>query len=393
MLFVAAGLTGVLFRFAVAYALGPGELGGLLLGNVRHAHSHLMYFGWATPALMVLIAQTRRRRGDGPTPGLRGVLAMTFAMAVLAYPPFLLWGYGLAPIGEARIPLAMIAAGLNVLGWYAFAVAYLRTRRAGPDPVRQVFSLAVAFLLLSTLGAWGLAALQPLGMASPARTATLVHVFLDTFSEGWFVLGVLGLAFAAAASAGGRVPRWAVGAVAVGVPLVFPLALPAAYVPSGLRVAGGVGGVLVGGGLLVCVAWLWPRLSGVWRFALACLAAKAAGQLAVALVPGVDWAALHGLRVLYLHLMLLGFVSVGLVAAAGLAARAFAAAVAVLLGSLVLLTPVWPTTLGGEWIYHAVAWAALPVTLVAAWLAFYRPGGAPEVPGSERRSPVEEAAA
>jgi hypothetical protein len=365
-LFVVAGLTGAVFRFAVAHALGPAQLGGLLLGNVRHAHSHLMYFGWATPALMVLIAAARRQRGDGPMPGLRGVLAVTFAMAVLAFPPFLLWGYGLAPVGEARIPLAMIAASLNVLGWYAFAVAYLRTPRAGPDPVRRVFSLAVGFLVLSTLGAWGVAGLPPPGLANPARTATLVHVFLDTFSEGWFVLGVLGLAFAAASQGGRPLPMRAVGAVALGVPLVFPLALPSAYVPTALRVAAGLGGVLVGGGLLLCVAWLWQRISGAWRFALACLAVKAVGQLAVALVPGVDWAALHGLRILYLHLMLLGFVSVGLVAASGAPTRAFTAAVAVLLASLILLTPLWPSLLAGDWVYHGVAWGTLPAIVVAA---------------------------
>ena len=29
---------------------------GLSLGNIRHAHSHLMYMGWVTPALMALVA-------------------------------------------------------------------------------------------------------------------------------------------------------------------------------------------------------------------------------------------------------------------------------------------------------------------------------------------------
>jgi hypothetical protein len=163
-----------------------------------------------------------------------------------------------------------------------------------------------------------------------------------------------------------------VAAIALGVPMVFPLALPAAYVPDALRLAGSAGGVLVGGRLLACVGWLWPQLGGAWRLALACLAAKAVGQVVVAVVPGVDWAALHGLRVLYLHLMLLGFVSLGLVAASGVPARAFAAGVALLLGSLVLLTPVWPRALGGEWTYYVVAWAAVPAVVAAAALAVGR---------------------
>ena len=35
-----------------------GLPGGLAYVNVRHAHSHLMFFGWVTPALMGLIAAT-----------------------------------------------------------------------------------------------------------------------------------------------------------------------------------------------------------------------------------------------------------------------------------------------------------------------------------------------
>ena len=51
--FVLAGLTGVFFRFGVS----SGVTWGLSLGNVRHAHSHLMYFGWVTPVLMALISR------------------------------------------------------------------------------------------------------------------------------------------------------------------------------------------------------------------------------------------------------------------------------------------------------------------------------------------------
>jgi len=47
--FVLAGLTGFLFRLELTY----GGSFGMNLVNVRHAHSHLMYFGWATPALML----------------------------------------------------------------------------------------------------------------------------------------------------------------------------------------------------------------------------------------------------------------------------------------------------------------------------------------------------
>ena len=49
--FVLAGATGAFMRFGLLYGMA-----GLSYANVRHAHSHLMYFGWVTPALIALKA-------------------------------------------------------------------------------------------------------------------------------------------------------------------------------------------------------------------------------------------------------------------------------------------------------------------------------------------------
>jgi hypothetical protein len=78
-------------------------------------------------------------------------------------------------------------------------------------------------------------------------------------------------------------------------------------------------------------------------------------------------------RILYLHLMLLGFVTLGLVAAARCAwgtgatrgHRALVAAVGLLLGSLVLLTPLWPSSWGAGWVAWVVAGCALGPVVVA----------------------------
>ena len=131
-------------------------------------------------------------------------------------------------------------------------------------------------------------------------------------------------------------------------------------------------------------AVLVPRLGGLWRVALGLLALKAAGQLAVAAWPDGGWAALPAYRVLYLHLMLLGFVTVGLVAAARAvwgpkATRgrwALVVAVGLLLGSLVLLTPLWPSAWGGAWVVGAVAACALGPVLVLGRMATRGPAAA-----------------
>jgi hypothetical protein len=123
--FVLAGSTGVLLRAGMLY----GFPAGLQFTNVRHAHSHLMYFAWATPALMLLITawlpgQTSRPAGRG----FAWAAGAAIALGVLSYIPFLLSGYGLLAIGGRELPLSGMISGLEFLPWLAFALLYLRAR-------------------------------------------------------------------------------------------------------------------------------------------------------------------------------------------------------------------------------------------------------------------------
>ncbi|GIV57491.1 MAG: hypothetical protein KatS3mg042_0404 [Rhodothermaceae bacterium] len=374
--FVLAGATGALFRLALVYGLVPD----LSPVNLRHAHSHLMYFGWATPALMALLAASMPAVAGRPgMPGVRRVLAVVFVTALLAYPLFLLYGYTPAVLGARRLPLSVMAAGLNVLGWYAFVVCYVRaTRGVRRGRALRLWDLALGFMVLATCGAWGLALMKPLGVEDPVWAAALTHFFLDLFSEGWFVLAVLGLAYAAAREEGTRLGdagRWL---IAAGLPLTFVFGMPPDRVPAGLVTPARLGAVLVAVGLLVNVGVLGRRLRGwSWRVPLGLLGLKAAGQLTLAFGPVGWWAASHGLRILYLHTMLLGFVTLGLVAAARHvwgedavpAHRGLYAAVLALLATLLPLSRLWPGAWAGTWAAHGAAWGALlPVAAATAML-------------------------
>jgi len=376
--FALAGLTGAVFRGIVA----SGTTLRLDLTNVRHAHSHLMYFGWATPALFALVAHRLPGLGGAPIARPGRLLVATFALALAAFPPFLLVGYGVVAVGPARLPLPMMLAGANVLAWYAFVALYVRARRDAPPPgARALLDAAVALLVLATLGAWGLPVLQIAGDGTHvALQSALTHLFLDAFSEGWFVLGVLALAAAEARADGravsDRVLRASAVAVALGVPFTFALAMPPALVPPTFAALARVGSGLVGAGLLTSVAALWRGAAPGWRVALALLALKAAAQVAVGTWPAL--AGVAGVRVLYLHAMLLGFVTLGLAAAArgafGRAAvpghAALVGTVGVLLASLVLLTPAGAALApGGRATAVALAVGALGPPLVAAWMA------------------------
>lgn len=380
--FMLAGLTGAGYRFA----LSTGATAGFDLVNIRHAHSHLMYFGWVTPALFTLIGlEVARRRGRPPGRALHWILGFCFLSAFASYPLFLLYGYNPVQIGDARLPIAVIASTSNMLGWYGFVIYYaLTSREVEHDRTMLLWDIALTFLVLATLGAGGLAFMQPLGIEDPTIMSALTHMFLDYFSEGWFVLAILGVGYVALGTETERKWHWSLYALVIGLPLTFVLGMPASLVPQGMIWPAAAGATLVGTGLLVnaWILWQWTdeaERPWLWRIPLALLAMKAAGQLLVGVVPGAWWTSLHGLRILYLHMMLLGFVTLGLVAGAtyiwGAAVtrgrRWLYGAVLVVLVSLVPLTRLWPSAWGGGWTYDLAAWlSVLPV--LAALVLFFR---------------------
>jgi hypothetical protein len=370
--FILAGLTGILFRFGLAQGLTLG----FNLINVRHAHSHFMYFGWATPALMALIVARATAMGKGLLPAYAmHAMVATLVAAFIAFPLFLAFGYASVPVGKAQLPLGVIGSGLNIIGWYAFVVVYAHAMRGtARDRAVVLWDAAVVFMVFASLGAWALALLRPLGVESMVLAVSLTHVFLDLFSEGWFVLGVLGLAYASLRP-GAPAGDWSLWMLFAGLPLTFPLGMPASLVPPGMMLLARLGGVLVGVGLLAN-AWGLLRHGEAealrrWRLPLLLLVLKAAAQLVMALAPGV--AGLFGLRVLYLHVMLLGFVSLGLVTAAGGAwgrsaasgRSLFGLAVVAMLLSLVPLSALWPVAFGRMHALTAAAWVALAPVGVA----------------------------
>jgi len=378
-LFLVAAATGAIYRFGTVY----GWTAGLSLTNVRHAHSHLMYFGWATPVLMALVWHYLPKDATRPYDrAFRWTVGATFAAAIVAYPLFLLYGYSAVDIGDTRMPIAVVGAALNILGWYGFVGLYALATQGHPrTPALQLWDMALTFLVLATLGAWGLSLLKPLGLHDPLVAKVLTHVFLDLFSEGWVVMGLLGVARAILRPSTSTERSWAFRAIGAGLPFTFTLALPVSVLPPGLWLLGCLGGALVGAGLLV-VAFRLARVlptnhaRWLWAVPLALLGLKAAAQLANSVVPGVWWAANHGLRILYLHVMLLGFVSLGFVAAARHtwgrtftdAARWFYVAVGLLMLSLVPLTTSWPAAWSGLWTHQAAAWTTLPPWIAAAWM-------------------------
>ena len=389
--FVLAGLTGAFMRFGLIY----GFPWGLQFANVRHAHSHVMYFGWVTPALMALIAAQLPAVTDRPLSNrFRGPIVMSIVGGLLAYVPFLLYGYAPANLAGRQIPFSVITAGFNVIGWYWFVWAYRQeTRGAARNYPLQLWDGALVFLVFASLGAWILAVVTRLDMQDPFWSLAGTHIFLDTFSYGWFILGLLGVAYVPRPQLTGiQVARWSINLVVIGMPVVFLLGMPLHVVPPIMRWLGALGALLVAVGLLGHVWVLWkPLASGQqpmindqlnreygkkWRLPLAFLALTAVTLAALGAPAVARWAAVSGVRVLHLHWMLLGFVTLGLVTAAqekwGETAvagwRWMAVTIVILIISLIPLTTLWPAVLRGEWTRYFAAFAALGPAIAAAMM-------------------------
>lgn len=360
--FALAAAAGVLLRFGFLQGLPFG----LLTGDLRHAHSHLMFFGWVTPVLMLLLL-----RFQGSALGRAGlfVISFTFFTALASFVPFLVSGYRMTPLFGRDLPLSMITSGLNGLAWYAFIVLYLvRARGQERSSANRYFLAALGLLFLSSLGA---AALAGAGMlkAGPGVVTALATFFLDLFSEGWFGLALLGVAYALRpVPPQDRAAGLGLGLLVSGliVKSVATLLVSSGMTPLEPLVLSG--SALAGLGMLTALLPLARQLKSeqlsLWHVAFGFLALKGVMDLLLANALFSAWNDAASLRVFYLHAYLLGTISLGLVAAIrerwGVAAfRApwlLTGTVLVMVASLLPLSGAWPVAWAGRWALVAAAW-------------------------------------
>ncbi len=312
-----AAATGVLLRFGL---IGGMPAWAQNLSAVRHAHSHLMYFGWVTPALMAFIWRSLPALTGRPLPrGIPAQMTTTVVLALLSFPAFWSNGYGLTQVGSLELPLGAMISGLCGLTWYWFILLYVRaTWRLSQRPLAvRLWDWALVLVLLASLGAVGLMGMVLLDAGSVVLQQLFLHLFLDLFAVGWFELALLGILWAWLEEQAPAPPRLPVMPLAVALGPTFVLGMsptlvpPATFWPAAL--ANAAAAVMLG-----WHGWaLWQRRShlppagrfGLLFFGLHILSA---GPL---LWPGFwQWAGGTQLRVYFLHAFLLGWVSSALLA-------------------------------------------------------------------------------
>jgi hypothetical protein len=209
---------------------------------------------------------------------------------------------------------------------------------------------------------------------NPVWFAATLHLFLDLFADGWLVLAVLGFAVDACAPADARSKlRWSWRLLVAGLPVMFLLSIPMDLLPPAVRLVGSVGAIVSAAGLVIFLAALGRSAwrAPMWRLPLALLALKALVHVGLALPATAQWGLSAGLRIPYLHVVLLGAVTLGLLAAAHdtwgpSAVRGWPVvhgSVVLLLASLMPLTGLWPAAWSGRWVLWAALGGALAPTL------------------------------
>ena len=354
--FILAGLTGAFFRFGM---MGLSSW-GFKMENIRHAHSHLMYFSWATPALFILVAPK--------DVWIQRAAISTLILGVISYPFFLMYGYDVVTYGSVSLPPSAIVSGAIMLTWYAFGLRWVLLKKSAGGFGDTLETTSVVFLILSSFGAWGISFAVPLGLANPVWIESFKHLFLGFFTEGWLTLASISIILSRTSRRDilqFSIPPFILGLLVVGISASYVLGMPSELVRESVQWLGKVSAFCMGIAMLWIGVAMWKRTTGWWRLPVAALCAKALSLAIIAPWPGIWWADRHQDRILFLHLLLLGIVSMTIALSAVRNQRAavpYYLSVCLLLAMLVPVSSFWIfPSIALTWVYLIAGVSLLPV--------------------------------
>lgn len=285
VVFLVATALGLILRFGFLGLALPVPFDHLL-----HAHSHALYFGWAALAILAATAYA---------PPIRRWAWAGLSLVPLLTVAFLLQGYG---------PFSIAVSTAVMLVWYGAIVSWWRHR--GGDPL---FRASFLYLVLASVGIWVLAGLQATGHGEGLAPRLAIHAFLSTFAWA-LVLGTVSLAVQGGLVgrvSGQRAIRW-IGAFGW---VLFPLGVMGGPEVPVLGWAGRGAAVAVVVPTAFWVKTLWQSHGGTaLRLGAAWLGMAVTGLVAAA-VGGSSLLGAVGRPgiVIYLHALLLGYVSTVLI--------------------------------------------------------------------------------
>lgn len=155
--------------------------------HLLHAHSHFAFAGWVSQGLIVMVLWIISRHGIMDVSRYKNILRLSQLSAwgmLLTFPFF---GYAWPSI---------LFSTLNVLMSYLFCWnAWVDIRRSNlPARVSEWMKASLAFYVLSSLGTFFLAWLMSSGQHDQDLYIGAVYFYLHFQYNGWFMFALLGMA-------------------------------------------------------------------------------------------------------------------------------------------------------------------------------------------------------
>lgn len=178
-------LAGVILRYKIAFSLPFVDQKFLL-----HGHSHFAFAGWVTHTLMVLLIHHLNQSGNSDY--FRKYRIYLIANLITAYGmliSFPLQGYG---------PVAILFSTLSIFAGYFFAIAYWKdlSQTASQPITRILFKSALVCNTLSSIGPFYLAYMMATRTFDQTYYLSSIYFYLHFQYNGWFMMVILGLVFA-----------------------------------------------------------------------------------------------------------------------------------------------------------------------------------------------------
>ncbi len=304
-------------------------------------------------------------------------------LGFLSYPFFLFYGYQPVSIGSANLPLAAIISGLVMITWYWFAWLYFKLEeRDSASVAHMMFDAALLALLISSLGAWGVSIFQFTTIDSPQVSSAMTHFFLSVFTEGWTILGVLGVIWAKAGSVEFKPGTgWFWMPILFGSMMIFPFSLTQSLITPAMLYTAYAGLILIilSFSLNLYLLIKQKALKGFVGHTVFFLAALIIFFKLAAVLPNDIWPGEHSLRVLYLHVLLLGFFSLAIIElihqnTPQWMKKSFTGSALLVILSLIMVSGYWPSVLVPPNIFFwLMVVAGLPVVAaVLLWIDTFR---------------------
>ena len=180
LLLVAA--LGILLRYKIAFSLPFIDQ-----KHVLHSHSHFAFTGWVTQTLLVLMVYyLQKQQLANAFAKYKILLFLNLFSGYGMLISFILQGYGLFSISFST---------LSIFTAFAFAYTYWKDLKKFHDTgiAHLWFKAALIFNVLSSLGAFTLAALMILKLANQKLYLSAVYYFLHFQYNGWFFFACVGL--------------------------------------------------------------------------------------------------------------------------------------------------------------------------------------------------------